>query len=357
MENRFVPLLLGADMNVYSMARAFHEAYGVKTVAYGMYPSGPCVGSAIIDYRVSENNDAPEVVLANVKKVAAEFADRKVILLGCGDNYLTSIACNLDAFPENVIAPYIDLATMEVLIHKEKFYELCDQYGIDHPATFVYKKGMGHDFTLPLLRTLRGQARRVGHLLGPPFDTQKKAYVLQTREEVDRVLDEIYEHGYEDSLIIQDFIPGDDSFMRVVTNYSGEDGKVCLMCVGHVLLEESTPVTASATTRSSSPSRSRSCAKNCGSSWRPSTTPAFPTLMSSSISGTGSSRSLRSTPARAGATTMSPARVITWPGIWWRARIEHKPCPLTVTKNRHMWRVIPRSVAYDYLSPRSSTAR
>ena len=86
MENRFVPLLLGADINVYSMARAFHEAYGVKTVAYGMYPSGPCVGSAIIDYRVCENNDAPEVVLANVKKVAAEFADRKVILLGCGDN-------------------------------------------------------------------------------------------------------------------------------------------------------------------------------------------------------------------------------------------------------------------------------
>ena len=44
----FVPLLLGADINVYSMARAFHEAYGVKTVAYGMYPSGPCYGSDII---------------------------------------------------------------------------------------------------------------------------------------------------------------------------------------------------------------------------------------------------------------------------------------------------------------------
>ena len=83
MENRFVPLLLGADINVYSMARAFHEAYGVKTVAYGMYPSGVCVGSDIIDYRVCENNDAPEVVLANVKKVAAEFSDRKVIVLGC----------------------------------------------------------------------------------------------------------------------------------------------------------------------------------------------------------------------------------------------------------------------------------
>ena len=116
------------------MARAFHEAYGVRTVAYGMYPSGPCYGSGIIDYRVCPNNDAPEVVLENVTKVAGEFPDRKVLLLGCGDNYLTSIACNLERFPANVIAPYIGLTQMEELIHKEKFYALCDRYGIDHPG-------------------------------------------------------------------------------------------------------------------------------------------------------------------------------------------------------------------------------
>ena len=99
---------------------------------------------------------------------------------------------------------------------------------------------MGHDFTLPFSGPFVVKPAESATYWDHPFDTQKKAYVLQTREEVDRVLDEIYEHGYEDSLIIQDFIPGDDSFMRVVTNYSGEDGKVRLMCVGHVLLEEHT---------------------------------------------------------------------------------------------------------------------
>ena len=33
-------------------------------------------------------------------------------------------------------------------------------------------------------------------------------------------------------------------------------------------------------------------------------------------------------------------------------RIEHKPCQLTVTKNRHLWRVIPAKVAYDYIPSR-----
>ena len=37
----FQPLLFGGDINVYSVARAFHEAYGVKSIAYGKYVSFP----------------------------------------------------------------------------------------------------------------------------------------------------------------------------------------------------------------------------------------------------------------------------------------------------------------------------
>ena len=29
----FQPLLFGGDINVYSMARAFHEAYGLRSIA------------------------------------------------------------------------------------------------------------------------------------------------------------------------------------------------------------------------------------------------------------------------------------------------------------------------------------
>ena len=351
MEKRFVPLLLGADINVYSMARAFHEAYGVRTVAYGMYPSGPCVGSDIIDYRVCANNDAPEVVLENVKKVAAEFSDRKVIVLGCGDNYLTSIACNLPHFPENVIAPYIDLATMEVLIHKEKFYELCDQHGIDHPATFVYKKGMGHDFTLPFSGPFVVKPAESATYWDHPFDTQKKAYILQTREEVDRVLDEIYEHGYEDSLIIQDFIPGDDSFMRVVTNYSGEDGKVRLMCVGHVLLEEHTRhgignhAVIITEPEPELCERLRSFLEAIGYTGFSNFDVKYDQRDGKFKVFEINTRQGRSNYYVTGAGYNLAKYLV-------EDRIEHKSCELTITKNRHMWRVIPRSVAYDYIPKR-----
>ena len=241
MDRSFVPLMLGADINVYSMARAFHEQYGVKTVAYGFYPSGPCYGSSIIDYRVSENNNDPAVVLDHARTVAAENPDKTVILLGCGDDYLAAIAANLGKYPDNVVAPYIPLEQMEGLIHKERFYELCEERGMDYPKTFVYKKGMPLDFELPFPGPFAVKPAESAKYWDHPFQGQRKGYIVNTREEVNKILADVYAAGYTDSMIIQDFIPGGDDNMRVLTCYSGLDGKVRLMCLGHVLLEEHAP--------------------------------------------------------------------------------------------------------------------
>ena len=145
----FQPLLFGGDINVSSVARAFHEAYGVRSVAFGKYPSFPCHGSAIIDYRVCPDNESDEAFLRNARAVAEEFADKTVLLLGCGDSYVQLAARHRDHLPENVIAPYISEDLLNSLINKERFYQLCDQHGVDHPATFIYDKSMGHDFSLP----------------------------------------------------------------------------------------------------------------------------------------------------------------------------------------------------------------
>ena len=66
----FQPLLFGGDINVYSVARAFHEAYGVKSIAFGKFAATfPCAYSAIIDYRPCLENEDPDVFLQNVKNV------------------------------------------------------------------------------------------------------------------------------------------------------------------------------------------------------------------------------------------------------------------------------------------------
>ena len=236
------PLLFAGDINVYSVARAFHEAYGVKSIVYGKFLQAyPCSFSSIIEYRSCPENEDPEALLRNVKQVAAECAGKDVIAIGCGDSYVKLITGLKDQFPSNVKCNYIDLPMMNMLTDKAQFYQLCDKYGIDHPETFVYDKSMGHDFTLPWGAPYVAKPSNSVAYWEADSKTLKKAYVCDTWEELLAALDEVYAAGYTDKMILQEFIPGDDTYMRVLTNYSDSYGKVKLMCLGHVLLEDHSP--------------------------------------------------------------------------------------------------------------------
>ncbi len=237
----FQPLLFGGDINVYSVARAFHEAYGLRSVAFGKSPSFPCHNSAIIDYRVCPDNEDERAFRRNIQAVSAEFSQKTILLLGCGDSYVQLAAHCRDSLPENVIAPYISGELLDTLINKEQFYTLCDRHGIDHPATFIYDRSMGHSFTLPWDPPYIAKPADSVAYWGCGDHSLAKVYICQSREELLESLDHVYAAGYPDHMVLQEFIPGDDSYMRVLTSYSDRNGKVTLMCLGHVLLEEHSP--------------------------------------------------------------------------------------------------------------------
>lgn len=241
MMHKVKPLLFGGDINVYSVARAFHEAYGLRSVCFGKFPSGPAYESAIIDYRSCADNEDAETFRRNVNAVAEEFNDYTILLIGCGDSYVKLAAENQESFPQNVIAPYVSGELINTLIHKERFYELCDKHGIDYPNTVIYRPEMGQDFTLPFEPPFICKPSNGVAYWDHPFPGNEKVFICRDRAQLQAVLEKVYQAGYPDSMIIQDFIPGDDTYMRVLTNYSDQNGKVKLMCLGHVLLEEHTP--------------------------------------------------------------------------------------------------------------------
>lgn len=237
----FIPLLFAGDINVYSMARAFYEIYNIKPYVYGKYQAWPCKGSKIMNYTANDKADDQDVFLRLVRDFALKNAGIKVLLIGCGDSYVQLISANMDKFPENVVAPYISNVLMNDLIHKEKFYALCEKVGVDYPKTFVHRKEMGHDFQLEFEGPYIVKPSDGIEYWRHPFVGQNKVFKLPNRADLEKVLDLIYASGYEDTIIIQDFIPGDDTYMRVLTNYSNRNGEVKLICLGHVLLEEHTP--------------------------------------------------------------------------------------------------------------------
>lgn len=75
----FLPVLFGNDINVYSVARAFYEAYQVKARVFGKALMGTCYKSKLVDFTEIKNLDTPEILLEVLNKYAAEHADKKVL--------------------------------------------------------------------------------------------------------------------------------------------------------------------------------------------------------------------------------------------------------------------------------------
>jgi D-aspartate ligase len=237
----FVPVIFGSDINTYSMARAFHEAYRAKSIVVGKYPGGPSYRSRIVDFVARESIESDSTFLEVVDGLAAANAPKKVILLGCGDSYVELISKYREEFRDNVIAPVISHPKLLDLIRKDRFYASCRDNGIPYPATFIYERQMGKRYSLGFDFPVIAKPSNGVSWWEHAFSGQKKAHRVGAPEDLDGLIDRIYESGYADSLIIQEFIPGDDSHMRVLTCYSDQSGKVTLAALGQVLLEEHTP--------------------------------------------------------------------------------------------------------------------
>ncbi len=240
-ELEFIPILLGNDINSYSMARAFHEEYSVRSIVIGKFRSGPNNNSKISGLIVVPDIENPEVFLKTLDEISKKYTGKKLILLGCGDTYVHLIITHKEILSKSFIVPYIHDELMLDLIHKEKFYAICKKHALDYPKTFILTKNMGVDYHLdfpfPVILKPANGILYWKH----PFAGNDKVFKVKSKEELNLIAKKIFDSGYDDSLIIQDFIPGDDSMMRVLTCYSDKNATVKLMSLGHVLLEEHTP--------------------------------------------------------------------------------------------------------------------
>lgn len=245
-KTNIIPVLIGADMNCYNVARAFHEQYGVRSYAFGRYAIGASNYTRIIKFTVVEKLDDPEVLVSTLLAFAKEHEGARLIAFGCTDDYASMLIHCGDRLRPVYIVPYIGPELFERLAYKASFYEDCDRHGILYPKTKIVSKDTDIEelldeeklgFSYPII--IKPSASAVyWHY---PFDGMKKVYTAASKGEAEIIIRRIYASGYPEKIILQDMIPGDDSKMRVLTAYSDRNGKVRMMCLGHVLLEEHTP--------------------------------------------------------------------------------------------------------------------
>ena len=181
-----------------------------------------------------------------MRKIKKRYADHEepVILIGCGDGYAELIAKHKDELSDVFICPYVDYDLLKHLNNKERFYEMCDKYDLPYPKTKIITKAdhdSGDKIEQPFQYPVALKPANSVEWLDVHFEGRKKAFRIKDREEFDYVLKQAYANGYKSDFILQDFIPGDDSHMRVLNAYVDKDHKVKMMCMGHPLLEDPAP--------------------------------------------------------------------------------------------------------------------
>lgn len=236
----FIPILLGTETNVYNMARSFYEAYGIRSIAYGRYPLSQSAASKFVDVICNPDFNDPESFVRVLNTEAYKYAGRKAVLISCGDNYTRILSKVKDQLDPVYIAVCPDYDIVDSVNSKVRFYQYCEEAGIPYPSTVVISdtKIPKLPFGFPLVLKPDDADDYYAH----PFDGQKKAFILDSMEELFIAVNKTYASGYSGKLLIQEFIPGSDGNMRVVNGYKRSDGKLALMSMGQPLLEDYYPM-------------------------------------------------------------------------------------------------------------------
>jgi D-aspartate ligase len=175
---------------------------------------------------------------------AAAHADEELYLFGCTDDYAAMIIRSRAMLPM-YIAPSPDASIYESIQKKAEFYEVCEKYGIPYPKTTVLASavpaGMLNESVLGFSYPVVIKPSSSVEYWKFPFKGMKKVYISKSPEQSEEIIKTIYASGYSDKMIVQEFIPGGDSSMRVLTAFSDSRGKVRGMCLGHTMVEEHTP--------------------------------------------------------------------------------------------------------------------
>ncbi len=236
-------LILGTDINTYYMSRCYHELTGKKA---------DIIGNRAIPYTTISNpiivNDFNnrENFINALTKYGEENKNKKILLIATSDLYVKMVAENKNILEKYFYFNYPDLEVVNNLLIKEKFYDIYKDMGIDIPKTYLYPCNKNDD-----INKIKKYFNNEYPIIIKPSDGVEyhklddaglaKVYKAHDELELEKIIKKIENAGYNKNLIIQEFIPGDDSALFDSIFYVGKDKKAKLATFAQIGLQEHTP--------------------------------------------------------------------------------------------------------------------
>ncbi len=244
MDNNIKVLIIGTDINAYYMARCYHELTGRKADLIGKANMAFTSVSKITNIQIEDNlwdNDTFVKVLLNY---AEKNKNSRILLIGTNDNYVKLISENKKILEKYYIFNYPDIEIVNNLLIKEKFYTKYKDMGLDLPLTYFYKCNQNDN-----IENVKKYFKEYPIIIKPSDGVEyhhldevlDKVYKVYNDEKLEEVIKKIENAGYNNTLIIQEFIPGDDSALFDSLFYVGKDKEAKLATFAQIGLQEHTP--------------------------------------------------------------------------------------------------------------------
>ncbi len=238
-EKNIIPVLLGADLNAYSVARAFFEAYGVKSHVFARYRCGATENSNFIKTYIRSGIDDLRIAVPELLKFADENSGAELFLIPCADWYVAMLQSAKDMLVGiyNIHIPQRDV--WKRLSDKHEFYQLMRSEGIAYPdyEAFSSAENVGKNalsgFEYPAVVKPSDSTEYWKH----PFVDMQKVYFAKNSVEAELIIRRIFESGYDKRIILQKRV-GSSAQNRVLTTFSDKRGVVVRAVFGEVILEE-----------------------------------------------------------------------------------------------------------------------
>jgi D-aspartate ligase len=244
----FQPVILGADIGVYALARSFHEQYGARSVVVSLTVTGPVADSTILENVVLGGAATPEDIVAALRDVARRFegSGAQLLLLANTDWLVRFLVQNREELERWYTVPFLRADLLTRLADKARFAQLCEELDIRTPRTVVQDfAGAGATGWSPVAVDLPfpviAKAANSADYERLSFPGKKKVYQVDDAAGLEELWATLVAAGFTGRFVVQEMIPGDDTQMRSITCYVDTRGTVTLSCCAHVLLEEHTP--------------------------------------------------------------------------------------------------------------------
>ena len=236
----FEVLILGSDVNAYYMARCTHEAFNKKAYLLANRKMAFTAYSTILNIIYNSKIWEEKYFLEALDAFSKEHADKKILLISSNETYAEFIVKNKDKLSNQYVYNYPSLNIIKSLIDKENFYKTYENSDLCFPKTIYYdvkeSSNLVIDFDFPIILK-PADVVSYGHV---DFEGKNKIYKIETKSELDSVVKRIKTSGYKGTLIIQEYIPGDDSHLFDSVVYSDKSGKVKLVTFAQIGLQEHT---------------------------------------------------------------------------------------------------------------------